>query len=340
MQLWQEKHRSILGTTSRKTQLLLDQQDYIAQVSEKIEGRVTKNLSQEFSRTESRVLGALSELDEFLLNPQIRIFSGTTPASFRNTDVENQEANGDRSQNDPHPEMEFSACRVSNLTDLDPDETSHTNPFFPERASYMHSRRNLRTYNRIYFCRKRLRSQLPETVRLKLFCRKLRKMNEIYFWREVIKSNFPQSVISKFPWSKVAEKIRWGPELEDTEFRAVQPCVRENQDWLKLFQKALAVISSVSDKISAETVLIQSWIFCSENFAFERCFRESQLWSAFNQLFFRKNQCWFNADFLVWNLGFSALFRDFQVLNSVESEFKPFWIRADQRWFVLGLQPG
>ena len=58
-------------------------EDYIARVSEKIEGRVTKNLSEEFSRTESRILGALSKLDEFLLNPQIRTFSGTTPEHSR-----------------------------------------------------------------------------------------------------------------------------------------------------------------------------------------------------------------------------------------------------------------
>ena len=101
-------------------------EDYIAQVSEEIEERVTKKLSQEFISTESRILGALSKLDEFLLNPQIRAFSGTNRGTFRNTGVENQESNEDRSQNDPHPEMEFSVCRASNLTDSDPDETSHT----------------------------------------------------------------------------------------------------------------------------------------------------------------------------------------------------------------------
>ena len=100
-------------------------EDYIAKVSEEIEGRVTKKLSQEFSRTESRILDALSKLDEFLLNPQIRTFSENTPGRFRNTDIENQEPSGDRCQSDPHPEMEFSACRASNLTDSDPDETSH-----------------------------------------------------------------------------------------------------------------------------------------------------------------------------------------------------------------------
>ena len=53
-------------------------QDYISQVSEEIEGRVTKKLSKEFNKTESRILGALSKLDEFLLNPQVRTCSVTT----------------------------------------------------------------------------------------------------------------------------------------------------------------------------------------------------------------------------------------------------------------------
>ena len=73
-------------------------EDYIAQVSEEIERRVTEKLSEEFSRTESRVLGALSKLEKFLLNPQTRAISGTTPGTFRNTDVENQEPNGDCSK--------------------------------------------------------------------------------------------------------------------------------------------------------------------------------------------------------------------------------------------------
>ena len=44
-------------------------EEYIAQISEKIEGRVTMILSQDFSRKECRILGALSKLDDFLLNP-------------------------------------------------------------------------------------------------------------------------------------------------------------------------------------------------------------------------------------------------------------------------------
>ena len=44
------------------------QEDYITRVSEEIEGRVTKRLSKEFSRTENRILGALARLDDFLMN--------------------------------------------------------------------------------------------------------------------------------------------------------------------------------------------------------------------------------------------------------------------------------
>ena len=46
--------------------------EYITHVSDDIGGRVTKKLSQEFSRMESSVLGALSKLDEFLLISQVR----------------------------------------------------------------------------------------------------------------------------------------------------------------------------------------------------------------------------------------------------------------------------
>ena len=65
---------------------------------------VGDKLSQEFSRTESRILGALSKLNEFLLNQQLTTHSGTVPGTFRNTNVENQGTNEDDSQSDPHPE--------------------------------------------------------------------------------------------------------------------------------------------------------------------------------------------------------------------------------------------
>ena len=67
------------NTRNSQSQYTLDPEmakEYISQVSEEIEGRVTKKLSKEFSRTETRILGALSKLDEFLLNPQVRTCSG------------------------------------------------------------------------------------------------------------------------------------------------------------------------------------------------------------------------------------------------------------------------
>ena len=62
---------------SRNTSVPSNNEEYITQVSEKIESRVTKNLSHEFSRTKSRILVALSKLDEILLNQQIRTHSVT-----------------------------------------------------------------------------------------------------------------------------------------------------------------------------------------------------------------------------------------------------------------------
>ena len=84
-------------------------QDYISQVSEEIEGRFTKKLSKEFSRTESRILGALSKLDEFLLNPQVRTCSVVAPGTSRSSNLVNQGTNEDRPSDDPGPEVEFSS---------------------------------------------------------------------------------------------------------------------------------------------------------------------------------------------------------------------------------------
>ena len=81
------------------------QEDYITQVSEEIEGRVTKRLSKEFSRTETRIWGALACLDDFLMNPLLQGHSRTTPEPSRNALSTSQGTNEDDSQNDPHPEV-------------------------------------------------------------------------------------------------------------------------------------------------------------------------------------------------------------------------------------------
>ena len=80
------------------------QEDYITQVFEEIEGRVTKRLSQEFSRTENRILGARAGLDDFFMNPLVQGHSGTTPETSQNALSTSQGTNEDDSQSDPHPE--------------------------------------------------------------------------------------------------------------------------------------------------------------------------------------------------------------------------------------------
>ena len=77
---------------------------FITKVFEEIEGRVTKKLSQDFSRTENRILGALSPLDDFLMNPIIQGHSGTAPETSSSAYGSNQGTNEDDSQSDPHPE--------------------------------------------------------------------------------------------------------------------------------------------------------------------------------------------------------------------------------------------
>ena len=107
-------------------------EEYNTQVSEETESRFTKELSQVFSRTESRLLGALSKLDEFLLNPQLRTFSGTVPRTFQNNDLKHRKPTGDRSQNDRYPGVEFSTLRTSNSADSDQEEYSHSKWYFVE----------------------------------------------------------------------------------------------------------------------------------------------------------------------------------------------------------------
>ena len=93
----------------------------------KLKGGSLKKLSHEISRTESRILGALSELDEFLLNPQVRTCSVAVPGTSKNIKSENREHTGDRSVNVTCPEVVFSACDTSNLNDSEQEETYHSN---------------------------------------------------------------------------------------------------------------------------------------------------------------------------------------------------------------------
>ena len=116
------------NTRNSQSQYTLDPeiaQEYISQVSEEVEGRVTKKLFKDISRMESRILGALFKLDEFLLNPQVRTCSIAVLGTSRNNNSENRKLTGDRSLSDPCPEAMFFACHSSNLNDSEQEETYH-----------------------------------------------------------------------------------------------------------------------------------------------------------------------------------------------------------------------
>ena len=78
------------------------QEEYITQVSEEIDGKVTKELSQEFSWTEKHILGALFKLEEFVLSPQVPAHSGSVQETSWGSNDENQETTKDRFQKDAH----------------------------------------------------------------------------------------------------------------------------------------------------------------------------------------------------------------------------------------------
>ena len=122
---------------SRNTSVPRINEESITQVSEEIEGRVTKKLSQEFSRIESRILGALSKLDEFLLNPQIRTHSETVPGTFRNTNVENQGTNEDESQSDPHREAGIFRGQTTQNSGPKDCRDSNQKPYFAEYFNHV-----------------------------------------------------------------------------------------------------------------------------------------------------------------------------------------------------------
>ena len=64
---------------------------------------------------------------EFLLNPQVRTCSIAAPGTSRNNNSENRKPTGDRSLDNPCPEVVFSASHTSTLNDSEQEETHHNN---------------------------------------------------------------------------------------------------------------------------------------------------------------------------------------------------------------------
>ena len=78
-------------------------------------------------QTESRILGALSKLDEFLLNPQVRTCSVFQGAS-RNANSESREIHGDRSSTDPYPEGGYFPHHSGQLNSSEADMVTELYP--------------------------------------------------------------------------------------------------------------------------------------------------------------------------------------------------------------------
>ena len=95
-------------------------ENYITQVSQEIEGRIAKKLSQEFSKRESRILGALAKLDHFLTNPSV---DSSTP-KIKHTSVT---GDLDNSESDLHEREghHLDGSRRRNYIP-DPDEVVHS----------------------------------------------------------------------------------------------------------------------------------------------------------------------------------------------------------------------
>ena len=109
---------------AQKSNVSRSQEDYINQVSEEIEGRVTKKLSQEFSRTQNRILGALPRLDDFIMNTLRQGHSGTAPKTSPIAFGTNQGTNEDDFLSDSHPEA---GIIRSQTTQISGPEVGHDN---------------------------------------------------------------------------------------------------------------------------------------------------------------------------------------------------------------------
>ena len=109
-----ETPENTMNTLSWKTIDPEEAQEHISQVSEEIEVRVTTKPSKEFSGTETRILGALSKLDNFLLNTQVRTCSVAVPGTSRNSNSQIREPTGDRFLDDPCPEVKYSSLYSGN----------------------------------------------------------------------------------------------------------------------------------------------------------------------------------------------------------------------------------
>ena len=100
-------------------------QDYFARVCEEIERRITKKTFRSIHSDRVTFLVAVSKLDEFFLNPQVRTCSVAVPWTSSNNGSENREPTRVRSLNHPCPEAVFSLHHSGILIGSELEETHH-----------------------------------------------------------------------------------------------------------------------------------------------------------------------------------------------------------------------
>ena len=92
-----------------------------------VEGKVTKKCPRKVNTTESSpTMGAVSKLDEFILNSQVREQPETDPGISEDDDGEKLEPKQHRSQKGPRLEVATSMNGFPQSMKLDPREVSYS----------------------------------------------------------------------------------------------------------------------------------------------------------------------------------------------------------------------
>ena len=124
--MFQGKHKGILGTTSHGTHWFQGLRKItLHKCLNRLKAGLLRNCPRDLLEQSHVYLGALSKLDEFLLNQQTRILSGTFLGTSRNNDLENWEPTVSLPLSDLYAEVEFSTRQKGTSVVSSQVETSH-----------------------------------------------------------------------------------------------------------------------------------------------------------------------------------------------------------------------
>ena len=163
-------------------------------------------MSQEFSRTENRILGALGRLDYFLTNSLIQGHSGTAPETSRNIFSKSQGTNEGGSQSNPHPEA---GLFNNQMTQNSSPEVGHDRVTgATEQIWNCHDITGV--HEEVTYCslvhvqesRKRTAPQVNRNSALKTYLRRLRQTKVFWrfrSWQTTTFLQFSMTILTEFP---------------------------------------------------------------------------------------------------------------------------------------------